>query len=281
MNELIEEIRKSARLVSLPEIYFRLKTLMDGPDFTMAEVALLVASDPGMAARFLRIVNSPLLRRRAKIETVSHAVSMLGSRQVHDIVLGASIATAFDGVRTDIMDMRQFWRNSVYCAVTARQLALECEAPESERLFLIGLLHDIGHLFLYLGAPKKIQQAILRARERAFPLYLVEREMLGFDYAILAGRVMMDWNLPESLRIPVAYHPEPSNADQFALETALLHLANRLVQADLEPGVFGTGAFLVDPEAWQLTGLTVERCLHAQQAAAEQFGEVAEGIFPK
>ncbi len=67
MNDMIEKIRKSAKLVTLPDIYFRLKTLLDDPDFSMAEVALLVVSDPGMAARFLRIVNSPLLRRAAPI----------------------------------------------------------------------------------------------------------------------------------------------------------------------------------------------------------------------
>jgi hypothetical protein len=51
-----------------------------------------------------------------------------------------------------------------------------------------------------------------------------------------------------------------------------------LVQADLEAGAFGAGAFLVDPAAWQLTDLTEERCLHARQTAAERFGEVAESI---
>ena len=61
-------------------------------------------------------------------------------------------------------------------------------------------------------------------------------------------------------------------------ETALLHLASLLVRADLEDAAFGTGAFLVDPAAWQLTGLTEEHCLQARQTAAQQFGEVAESI---
>ena len=54
---------------------------MDDPDYTMAEVAILVGRDPGMATRFLRVVNSPLYRRIRKIETVSHAVSLLGIRR--------------------------------------------------------------------------------------------------------------------------------------------------------------------------------------------------------
>lgn len=280
MDAMIRKIRKAARMISLPEIYFQLKALLDDPDFTMAEVALLVGRDPGMATRFLRVVNSPLNRRAVKIETVGHAVSMLGSRQIHDIVLCASISAAFDGVLTEVMSMRQFWERSVYCAVTTRQLALECEDMESERLFLIGLLHDIGHLFIYLGIPERAQRAILQAREQERPLYLVERELLGFDYAYIAGLMMREWSLPKSLRVPIAFHPAPGSADQFESETALLHLASLLVQADLEAGVFGEGAFVANPAAWKLTGLTEEQCLNARQAASEQFGEVAESIFP-
>ena len=279
MYAMIKKIRESARLISLPDIYFKLKELMADPDFTMAEVALLVGCDPGMAVRFLRIVNSPLNRRVMKIETVSHAVSMLGSRQVHDIVLSASISEAFDGILTNVMNMRQFWRRSVYCAVTAQQLARECEGMDRERLFLIALLHDIGHLLMYMAIPKEAQQAILQAREQERPLYLVERELLGFDYANVAGLMMEEWNLPKSLQTPVAFHPEPGGASQFATETALLHLAALLVQADLEAGAFGEGAFLVDPAVWPLTGLTEERCLHARQSAAEKFGAVADSIF--
>jgi HD-like signal output (HDOD) protein len=279
MDDMIQKIRQSACLISLPEIYLQLKELLDDPDFTMAEVALLVGRDPGMAVRFLRIVNSPLYGRPAKIETVHHAVSMLGSRQVHDIVLSASVCAAFDGIPADVMDMHRFWQRSVYCAVTVRQLALESEEMESERLFLNGLLHDIGHLFMYLGIPEKAQRAILLAREQERPLYLVERELLGFDYAYLAGLMMNEWGLPKSLEIPLAFHPEPSGVSQFASETALLHLASLLVQADLEAGAFGVGAFLVDPAAWQLTGLTEEHCLDARQTAAEQFGAVAESLF--
>jgi HD-like signal output (HDOD) protein len=231
-----------------------------------------------MATRFLRVVNSPLNRRVNKIETVSKAVSLLGIRQVHDIVLSASVAEAFEGIETDVMNMKKFWQRSFYCAVMTKQLALECEILESDRLFLTGLLHDIGHLFMYIAIPEESQHAILKANKLERPLYQVERKLLGFDYAKLGGYVMGKWDLPKSIQAITCFHPEPGKADQFASETALLHLASLLVQADLEDGAFGAGAFLVDPAAWQLTDLTEEQCLNARQTAAEQFNEVAESI---
>ena len=275
---MFQKVVKSAQLISLPDIYIRLKELMGEPDYTMAEIALLVGRDPGMATRFLRVVNSPLNRRIRKIETVSKAVSLLGIRQVHDIVLSASVAEAFEGIQTDVMNMKKFWQRSFYCAVMTKQLALECEILESDRLFLTGLLHDIGHLFMYIAIPEESQHAILKAKKLERPLYQVERELLGFDYAKLGGYVMGQWDLPKSLQSITCFHPEPGKADQFASEAALLHLARLLVQTDLEAADFGARAFLVDPAAWQLTGLTEEHCLNARQTAAQQFNEVAESI---
>ena len=275
---MFHKVAKAARLISLPDIYLKLKELMDDPDYTMAEVAILVGRDPGMATRFLRVVNSPLYRRIRKIETVSHAVSLLGIHEVHDIVLSAAVAEAFEGIQTDVMNMQKFWQRSFYCAVMTKLLAQECEMVESDRLFVIGLLHDIGHLFMYLAIPEESQQAILKAEKLDQPLYQVERELLGFDFAKLGAHVMGQWNLPKSLQITTRFHPEPGKADQFASEAALLHFASSLVRADLEGGSFGEGAFLVDPAAWQLTGLTEELCIDTRQKAAEQFGAVAESI---
>ena len=95
---------------------------MDDPDYTMAEVAVLVGRDPGMATRFLRVVNSPLYRRIRKIETVSHAVSLLGIREVHDIVLSAAVAEAFEGIQTDVMNMQKFWQRSFYWKPVAKRI---------------------------------------------------------------------------------------------------------------------------------------------------------------
>lgn len=276
---MFHKVVKSAQLISLPDIYIKLKALMDEPDYTMAEVALLVGCDPGLATRFLRIVNSPLNRRVHKIETVSHAVSMLGMDQIHDIVLSASVAKAFDGIQMKLMNMKKFWQRSFYCAVMAKQLARECGIMQSDKLFVNGLLHDIGHLFMYLSIPKESQQAILNAKKQDRPLYQVERELLGFDYAELGGYVMGQWGLPQSLQTITCFHPEPARSNQFALETALLHISSLLVLSDLEKHIFGQGSFTVDPTVWTTTRLTEEQCLNFRQTAADQFGEVKNSLF--
>jgi HD-like signal output (HDOD) protein len=279
MDARIEKIKQSARLITLPEIYFKLRELLDGGDYNMAEVALLVGRDPGMAARFLRLVNSALYRRAAKIETIGHAVSMLGTQQVHDVVLCASVAGTFAGVSAGVMNMRHFWQRSVYVAETARQLSRHWPELESERLFLIGLLHDIGHLFIYLAFPDEAQEVIAASDHEKRPLFRVERERFGFDYALVGGLMLKLWGLPKSLRIPIAHHPEPSQATDYELETVILHIATRLVQADLEKGDGGEIGVDMAPATLQRTGLTQGQCLEARKAAAAQCGTIAASLF--
>ena len=279
MQPLFQKVVESARLISLPDIYFRLKELIEAPDFSMAEVALHVGRDPGMAARFLQVVNSPLNRRARTIDSVVQAVSLLGISQVHDIVLSVSVARAFEGLENDVMDMKKFWSHSVFCAVLTRELALESDQAESDRFIVMGLLHDLGHLFMYLAIPKESQEVIMAANQQQKPLHLVERDMLGFDYAQVGGYVLKEWNLPENLQATTLFHPEPSKAGQFKLETSLLHISSLLVQAQERGENFGQGAFVPEPGALELTGLEEHQCSAAIDRASEEFASVVESIF--
>ncbi|MCP3871601.1 MAG: HDOD domain-containing protein [Desulfobacteraceae bacterium] len=276
---MFQKVIKSAQLISLPDIYIKLKHLIDGSDYSMAQVAVLVSSDPGMATRFLRLVNSSLNRRVHEIETISHAVSLLGIQQIHDIVLSASISKAFEGILEQKMDMKKFWQKSFYSAVMAKQLAMECGVFESERIFTIGLLHDIGHMIMYQAIPDESLQAVQKSKETSRPLYQVERELIGFDYAKLGGYLMKQWKLPKSFQMITFFHPEPHKTNQFSLEAALLHLGYLLVLSDLEDGVFGEGAYIVDSSVWSTTSLTMENCLEYRQTALDQFNKVKNNLF--
>ena len=83
------------------------------------------------------------------VDTVSRAISLVGIQQVHDLVLATSVARTFRN-----MDMKKFWLRSVYCALIAQKLAELSSSIDRERMFVAGLLHDIGHLILYCELPE-------------------------------------------------------------------------------------------------------------------------------
>lgn len=281
MTVSLEEISSAAKLVTLPDLYIRLRAVLNDPDYSMRDVAEVIAHDPGTTARLLKLVNSAFFGLPAKIETVPRAVGLLGSQQIHDLVLASSVTQTFSGMSTDIIDMQTYWHRSVYCAVASRLIAAKCNVLDSERLFVAGLLRDIGHLILYQRLPELAQQSIEQAEEEERPLFRVERELIGFDYASVGGMLLHQWNLPNSLRVPVEYHVEPVRANEYVLETAIVHLAGFMAEAALMLEPLETLEQWVMPAVWQIINLRLEQCGAIQQEAQDQVREVENLILPQ
>lgn len=280
MNPAFETVTKGAKLVTLPDIYLRLKEILDGPDYAMAEVAIVISQDPSTTLRLLNLVNSSFYGFVNKVETVSRAITLLGTTQVHDLVLATSVAQAFSGMSTEVMDMETFWTRSIFCAVASRNLAAISGKCDKERLFVSGLLHEIGHLIMYQTIPGLAQQAILSSQEKEIPIQQAERDLIGFDYALVGGILMEQWNLPDCLRESTLYHLEPQRAENFPVETSLVHIAGLLTNADHGQGVFNEGILCVDGSVWEITELSAEQCISVLEKIREEVHEAMDIVFP-
>ncbi|MCU0971333.1 MAG: HDOD domain-containing protein [Gammaproteobacteria bacterium] len=267
-------------LVSLPEVYVRIKQLVDDPTASLSDVAEAIAVDPGLTARLLRLANSAFFGLRVKIETVPRAITLLGVRQVHDFVLATWVMQSFAGIPPALVDMRQFWESSVLCGAAARSLARRCRVPESDRLFVVGLLAQVGRLVLYLRLPD-LEEAILSVSEReSRPIASVEREVLGFDYAAVGAELLASWSLPATLVEPIRHHALPAMARSYPLETAVIHVAVRLAEAPAECPEAGSFAASLDGGAWRRIGLPPEALPEVHAEAVAFAREAAELFLP-
>lgn len=279
MKGTFTDLIKTAKLVSLPDIYLRLRRILADPDFTMAEVAVVISQDPAITMRLLRLVNSSLYGFTSRVETVSRAVVLLGARQVHDLVLATTVVHTFKMKLNEIIDMYGFWWRSVRCAVTSRQLAALAGGCDKDRLFVAGLLHDIGHLVMYQAIPELTFTAILAAREKGRPLHEIERELIGFDYQTAGGELLRQWSLPESLWETTMFHNEPDKAARYPRETSILHLGVLLTRAGSGEGVFNEGFLTVQPSVWTATDLSPEVCIALFDQIDVETSEVVDLIF--
>ena len=281
MSTIWEQVTAGARLVSLPDIYLRLREVLDDPEFSMADVADVISQDPGMTTRLLRLVNSAFFGLAAKIETVSRATSLLGTQQVHDLVLATSVTETFSGMSSEVMDMQRFWRRSIHCGILSRLLADNCNVLDSERLFVAGLMRDIGHLIMYQTVPELSQQAMEQSAETGQPLFKIEQEIIGLDYARVGGALMRQWDLPKSLVQATEFHIEPGRAGDNALETAIVHLAALMAEstdAGEGPEIW---QHRVSESAWETTGLSAQQCIDCLTEANGQIDQVIQLLFPE
>ena len=281
MSDHWDKVTIEANLISLPDIYWRLKAIIDERDYSMQDVAQLIIFDPGLTARLLRIVNSAYFGFSAKIDTVNHAVSILGVQQVHDLVLTTSIADALGDYECAHLDIRQFWLRSVYRAIAARELAVACNLMDSERMFVAGLLSGIGHLIMYQSVPVLAQRAQREARESARPLHLAEREMLGFDHAQVAAILMRNWKLPKSMVSVIEHHLEFDPDADYLLDAAVVHLAALFGDAFSRNLPLDEVLADANSQAWDITGLDIGQCEPVDAVVAGQLNQVVNMLFPK
>jgi len=251
-------VKESIELISLPDVYIRLRSVISSPNASMSDVAQIIVHDPAITARLLKLVNSPFFGLASKVDTMTHAINLLGTQQVHDLVLATVVVDSFSGFTNDSFNIYDFWFNGVYCAVTARLLAYHCDGLDTERPFIAGLLHNIGHLVTHQKMPEESQLALKLANEKNIDLYIAEREVFGFDYAQVGSALMAEWNLPKSLQDITEFHIEPVKAPDFRLETAIIHIASIITHDALEEIPIIPETLSVHPVCWQLTGLSAE-----------------------
>jgi putative nucleotidyltransferase with HDIG domain len=250
-------VKHETSLSSFPDIYFRIKEVLDAPTSSADDIARVVSMDPGMTTKLLKLVNSPAFGFAAKIDSIPHAVSLVGTEEVSTLALGISAINFFKDIPPELIDMRMFWRHSLSCAVFARLLATELKMP-ADRFFTAGLLHDAGRLIMYKHMPYASVQSLLYARHNMVPLVDAEHEVLGFDHTDVAQNLLEQWDFPEDLRQLICRHHDPMNASD-QRQAAVIQLADNMANAIAisERGMYVLPG--MSPGAWETLGLNTER----------------------
>jgi HD-like signal output (HDOD) protein len=246
-----------AGLVSLPEVVVRINALVDDPKSSAEDIGRAVQQDPSLTARVLRLANSAMFGMQRKVDTVSRAVAVLGTRQIRDLTLGLSAARAFDRIPNRLVSMASFWHHSVLCAIAARAVAGECPRGRPDSAFVGGLLHDVGQLVMFNKLPDESHAALLMTIDSPGEpdLHLCERQLLGFDHAAVGGALARRWALPANLTECIEFHHDPGRAEHHPLDVSIVHIANTLaVLAEVESDDWNDGPE-TQPVAWEVTRL--------------------------
>lgn len=198
-------VGKLQGLKAFPEAAQRLLFLIWDPDHRPEAVVEIIQSDPTLTARVLRLVNSGAFGLRHKCESVHRTVVLLGSEQVAQIAVAQLALDQFDGTGPV---GRRICSHCRVVATLCRKLAARRPRLRNVDVFTPGMLHDLGKLLLLQVDQGEYLEMLEQAAPEPDALYAWERARFGYDHAVLADRVMQQWNLPLLLREVIALHHE-------------------------------------------------------------------------
>lgn len=182
--------------VTLPALsnrYYELKSLSESDEVTVTKVAQIVKRDQSFASRILRAANSPYYSFSMRIDSIDRAVSLIGWREVMNLALSLDIVEGFSGLRGDIVE--KFWRHTVIVATLSKDIAADVSKPDKEAAYAVGLLHDIGFLFL-LKFQHAVVNKIMNLVSRKVPIWDAEQDVIGMTHFDISAELMKHWKLP-------------------------------------------------------------------------------------
>mgnify|MGYP002639817702 CR=1 FL=1 len=242
-------------LLTLPEVYLRVKSVVDDPESCLTDLVNAISIDAGITARLLRMVNSAYFNLGVSVEHARQAVNLLGMKSVHNLVLATTLSNSFSKSQSSTLNMRKFWEQSVRRAVFSRSIAMYCNEPEHERLFVDGLLSNIGHQVMSMQMSDISEVVMKKSEQTGVALADVENEVIGFNFAEVSAELLSNWGLPKSISEVVRFQLTPELAGEYEKEASIVHIANAL--ALFTDSRFDNDMLMseINPQAWECTGL--------------------------
>lgn len=271
-NEDIRNRLLVARLPSPPQTLLKLLDLCQSEEAGIHELAALIANDPALSAKVLMVAHSAAYHSAdANPLTLLQACGRLGTALIKVLVISETVVQTFNGFQqTGALDLRAFWKHSLYVALIARELAPRLNYEPAEEAYLAGLLHDIGRLALLVAAPQQAQPLFSALDDDA--LYAQEQHCLAMSHTEAGAWLLSRWHMSDHLVQSVSYHHEDvrnlGNAHEL---THVLHLAHRLAAVSLDESAALHGFFCAQ-------ALTAADLLSVAQNAARQLEQVARDL---
>ncbi len=233
-NKAKQVISNIRNLPTPPIVFHQIQKVIKDPKVNAAQVASILAEDPAMSVKVLKLTNSAFYGLAREIDSVKQAVVIVGMEAIKNLVLSASVLDMFKGQNNDQEFQDRFWRHSLSVAVCSRILARQLRSrgvADSDAAFSCGLLHDIGKIIIqcYLPDEHKRVQAEM-SNDRQSMTFEVEDRVLGYNHTQIGSLLAVQWKLPHTLSDAVTYHHHPQLSENQEVMPYVIHLSNYLAK---------------------------------------------------
>jgi len=237
MKDLITErkgkILAIKDLPTLPPMLEKITEMIEDENSTPKQIAEVISKDQVLSAKVLKMVNSPIYGFPRRINTIQHALVLLGFNVIRGIIISTSV---FD-IMTQYMVVG-LWEYSLGCATASKIIADELNLKDPEEYAVTGLLHDIGKVVIALQLPEEKEEINKLVKEKDISYFEAEREILGFSHDRVNAWLAEHWNLPLNIKEGLTYHHNPTLAKFYPDFAYVVHIANFITRV-LELGSGG------------------------------------------
>ena len=210
-----DAIREISHIATLPEITLKIVALVEDPKSTAQDLHKVIANDPALCSRILKVVNSSFYGLPGQIGSINRAIVMLGLNAVKNIAIAASLAKLFRGGElTPSFSAKSLWMHSVVTAATCKMLSDRMGFAVSDEAFLSGLIHDIGIMVEMQSDRNKLIEVVQRtgvdkSGVPATDMVAAEEGVFGANHQHFGAGLCAKWKFPANFANVTGYHHHP------------------------------------------------------------------------
>lgn len=201
-SQAAENILKSIRIPPCPEVVVALMEEARQPEVDFMKLVKLISGDVGLAASMLKTANSPFFALRRKVDSVQQSVSVLGLKNLMQIVRGLALQNTLGG---DKITMERFWDRSNFTAVVASHMAAKLHGISSEDAYTFGLFHDCGIPILMQKFPD-YKEKLAASNQSAKLVIAIEDQHYATNHAVVGNMLARNWYLPDHISQAILVH---------------------------------------------------------------------------
>jgi HD-like signal output (HDOD) protein len=265
MSEVVlrQRIEACPKLASLRSIHGALADLLRNHHSQAGQFAEIIARDPSLTARLLRMVNSVYFGLGTQVGTIEDAVLYLGLRQIRSLALATPVLEDMSAMGADgpQVSWRDFWLHTLACAFATRDLLNQSDVTiDDDTDYITGLLQNVGKVVIAKVFPAEFAQLTQSVYENEAQVLAAERALLGWDHAAIGAYYLENHKIPAEIVEAVRFHHDPLQAPARKHLAAATHLADGYARlAGLTGGVEVRPAptedeLIADPSAALLWG---------------------------
>ncbi len=229
---VLETIKNSAAVPSMPQVVLRFLEIMQDPNFEHRDLGKVLSTDAGTVSEVLRLANSALFGIRNKIVSLQHGLTLLGPKRVRSLLLGRYLVDSISTKCVSGLDMSYFWRRSLASSVLAYHFAKDLLPRHQDETFIGALLADIGVPILAEAFPDAYALILAQYTPHGTPATLeAEVEAVEVTHAQVSAMVLAHWRLPEDVTNAVNLHQSQNPGEgNIATIARLLNASDRIAR---------------------------------------------------